>query len=117
MPKYEIRTPAGKVIPLGTHEDLDAVCKLRIFKNNPSFKQYIHLSPVNSNKPAHSSNRWAFIAVDGSVLFLTADYASRQEVLDNCSTLTKTTRIVRYPKDHYHPLADAEFTKQLSDNT
>lgn len=116
MPKYEIRTPSGSVMPLGTHENLDAVYKLRIFKNNPSLKQYIHLSPVGIT--ARSSNRWAYIPGKGSeIIFLSAYYASKQEVLDNCPALTKTARIVRYPKDHYHPLADETFNKQLSDNT
>ncbi len=107
MPKYKLVLPSGSERFIGYFPDIESVHKLTIFKVNPKWKALVQ-KVSTEHKP---SNRWALIAKEGRIVFLYGTYANALEITSTCNT--DGYKVVKYPKDHFHPYADKEFAEQL----
>jgi len=114
MPVYQMTTPSGITKHIGLYDSLEAVSKLRVFKDRPALLQYVSEIPKSPayNQRKHivkldiNSNRWRLLWKDTSVDLLSI--YTRAEIIalashNNCTGYIKVSKRCYHESDGIIP--------------
>ena len=107
MPIYAINTSVGVSKTLGNFVDINAVSKLREFKDKPELLKRVYvLEQVQRKHSGRIPNRWA-VVWPWDIQYLGGSYDTKLQV--ETAVLSKNmtyARVIYIPRSSYHAIAD-----------
>lgn len=93
----------GKTLPIaGDFDSIDEVAKLRVFKDNPRWLEFVS-AVTKAGKQPRSSNRWRMVLKNGRYVDYLAYYTKQELINTHASILRDSIEKLRIVgMDEYH---------------